>query len=174
MQTYMIRYETPVDVSAITRVNELAFGRPEEGRLVEKLRATPEFDARLSLVAEAEGEIVGHALFFPLTIQAEESQYPSLGLGPVAVLPDFQKQGIGSALIEAGLQTAKTMGYNASIVLGHPDYYPRFGYQPASRWGIRCQWDVPAEVFMALELNEGALEGKAGLAVYHKAFNEAT
>jgi putative acetyltransferase len=170
-----IRAEDESDQAAIRGVNDLAFGRPEEGCLVDNLRQLPEFEPRLSLVAELDQEIVGHVLFFPIYIHAEDrEEYPCLSLGPIAVLPMFQKQGIGGKLIRAGHRAALDLDYTAVLLLGHPEYYPRFGYQPAKFWKIINPWQIMGEPWMAIELVEGALRGKAGLAVYPEAYNEAT
>ena len=90
----------------------------------------------------------------------------------MAVRPEFQKQGIGSQLIERGLEQCRAAGQACVVVLGHPEYYPRFGFVPASRYGIRCEYDVPDEVFMIIELRDGALEGCAGIVKYQPEFNE--
>jgi putative acetyltransferase len=170
-----IRSETENDFTAIRRVNDLAFGRPEEGRLVDNLRLLPEYEARLSLVAELEGKIVGHVLFTPIYIHAEDGEeYPCLSLGPIAVIPDYQKQGTGGQLIRAGHLTALELDYTAVLLLGHPSYYPRFGYQPADKWELTNPWQINGEPWMAIELVESALTGKAGKAIYPDAFNEAT
>jgi putative acetyltransferase len=170
-----IHSETEHDIDAIRRVNDLAFERPEEGRLVDELRQLPEFDPRLSLVAEHKGKIIGHALFFPIYIQGEDGEeYPCLSLGPIAVLPKYQKQGIGGMLIEAGHRAALDLDYTAVVLLGHPEYYPRFGYLPAEKWELTNPWQIDGDPWMGIELVEGALECKAGLAVYPEPFNEAT
>ena len=162
-----IRTETPYDTAGVRRVNELAFGRPEEARLVDALRA--EASPYLSLVAvNEEGEVVGHVLLTPVTVEGESADPPLLGLGPLAVLPDLQRQGIGAELMRAALEVAGRLGSGGVVLLGHPEYYPRFGFQPASRWGLRCEYPVPDEVFMALELRPGGLP--AGLVRYHPAF----
>jgi len=163
-----IRQEKPEDVAAIYTVNEQAFGQAAEAELVDKLRANGK--VTLSLVAVQDGEIVGHILFSPMTIESGEQTFAAVGLGPMAVRPEFQKQGIGSQLIARGLEQCRAHGHACVIVLGHPEYYPRFGFVPASRYGIRCEYDVPDEVFMALELRDGALG--AGLAKYQPEFNE--
>jgi RIO kinase 1 len=170
-----IRPESKLDYAEIQEVNDLAFDRPEEGRLVENLRQLPEFDPRLSLVAEYKGKIIGHALFFPIYIQAEDGEeYPCLSLGPIAVLPKYQKQSIGGMLIGAGHRAALELDYTAVVVLGHPEYYPRFGYLPAEKWDLTNPWQIDGDPWMGIELVEGALEYKAGLVVYPEAFNEAT
>ena len=170
-----IRPEEKSDYTAITQVNDLAFDRPEEGRLVENLRQLPEFDPRLSLVAERKGKIIGHAMFCPIFIQSEDGEeYPSLSLGPIAVIPEYQKQGIGGQLIEAGHHAALELNYTSVVLLGHPEYYPRFGYLPAEKWDLVNHWNIDGDPWMAIELVEGALTGKAGVVVYPEAFNEAT
>ena len=170
-----IRSETENDFDSIRSVNDLAFDRPEESRLVDNLRQLPEFDPRLSLVAEREGKVIGHALFFPIYIQGEDGEeYPCLSLGPIAVVPEYQKRGIGGVLIEAGHRTALELDYTAVLLLGHPEYYPRFGYLPAEKWELTNPWQIEGDPWMGVELVKGALECKAGLAVYPQAFNEAT
>lgn len=165
----IIRQEIPADTSAIYSVNEQAFGRPDEANLVDKLRAGSKIT--LSLVAVDNGRIAGHALFTPMTLETESGSYAIVGLGPVAVLPEVQRQGIGSRLIEAGLDLCRERGETAVIVLGHPEYYPRFGFVRASQFGIRSSYDVPDEAFMALELQDGGLNGRAGVAYYQPEFD---
>jgi RIO kinase 1 len=170
-----IRSEEKSDYLAITKVNDLAFERPEEGYLVENLRNLPEFNPRLSLVAEIKGKIIGHALFFPVYIEGEDGEeYPCLSLGPIAVIPEYQKQGVGGKLITAGHRIALEQDYTSVILLGHPAYYPRFGYLPAEKWDLRNSWNIEGDPWMAIELVEGALNCKTGMVVYPKAFNEAT
>jgi putative acetyltransferase len=161
--------EAPNHLPGVRLVNELAFGRPDEADLVDVLRE----EARpfLSLVAVDEGErVVGHILFTPVTIEGAADGRLELGLGPMAVLPAHQKQGIGSRLVAAGLDECRRVGAGLVVVLGHPEFYPRFGFLPASRLGLRCAWPVPDEVFMALELQPSA-PGAAGLVSYHPAFD---
>jgi putative acetyltransferase len=146
-----IRPETAQDLAKITEVNNLAFGQKNEGMLVEKLRQTDRFISELSLVAELEGRIVGHVLFYPVIIRSVDSEFLSLSLGPMAVIPELQRQGIGSRLVTEGLAAAARLGHRSVIVLGHPDYYPKFGFKPASRWNIKAPFDAPDEAFMALE-----------------------
>lgn len=164
----VVRPERPEDEAQIRQVNREAFGREAEADLVEALCRTGA--VTLSLVAVRQGQVVGHILFSPMTIQAEEETYPAVGLGPLAVLPRFQRQGIGSQLVETGLASCKAAGHEIVIVLGHPDYYPRFGFRPASLHGVRWEHEAPDEAFMVVELRPGALEGKAGVARYHPAF----
>ncbi len=122
----------------------------------------------LSLVAELDGNIVGHILFTPIRIVTPGGESSAVGLGPMAVLPAYQRQGIGSQLIEYGLSECKKMDTTLVIVLGHPDYYPRFGFQKASIFGIRCQETVPEDAFMLAELAEGAAQGFSNGVVYYQ------
>lgn len=168
-----IRPERPGDYGAIRRINDLAFGRDVEGTLVEKLRLEPAFIRDLSLVAFTNGNSIGHILFFPVNIVDGDRQIPSLSLAPMAVDPDFQQKGVGSQLVRYGLNQSKEAGFHSVIVLGHPRFYPRFGFLPASRWNITAPWEVPDEAFLALELVPGALEGVSGCVAYSHVFNDA-
>lgn len=168
-----LRAETDQDYAAITKVNDLAFGQPNEGSIIEKLRTRPEFPKELSIVAELDGLVVGHILFFPVRIKNGDEYYGSLSLGPMSVLPDFQNQGFGSQLVKKGLRVAREAGFSSVIVLGHQEFYPRFGFRPASAWNIRAPWEVPDDVFMALELTNGALKSVSGLVEYPPEFYEA-
>lgn len=163
-----IRPQTAADDDAVRRLNSSVFPTPAEADLVERLRA--EAEPVISLVADDDGAIVGHILFSPVTLTADSS-FLALGLAPMAVLPGRQRQGIGSSLLRIGLDECSKLGCRAVFVLGHADYYPRFGFVPASRFGIASQFEVPDEVFMALELEPGALAGKAGEMRYHAAFD---
>lgn len=166
-----IRRETPDDIDLIRRVNLEAFNSPFEANLVDRLRH--EQAHTLSLVAVRNGRIVGHILFSPVTIENETDSFEVVGLAPMAVYPNHQRAGIGSALIQQGLDILRDEGVPAVVLLGHPDYYPKFGFRPASRFGISYGYRVPDEAFMALELREGALKDVSGLARYHYAFEDA-
>lgn len=161
-QTVIIRKETPEDYDSVIELTEKAFETLEisdhnEGQLVDKLREAPTFINELSLVAELNGQIVGHILFTPIIIDNGPQQFRSLVLAPVSVLPEFQKQGIGGKLIESGHRKSKEPGFQSVILIGHPEYYPRFGYKTASGWGIKTQYELPSDdVFMAVELTNGA------------------
>ncbi len=163
-----IRPEQPADAEAIHDVNAQAFGRVEEAVLIDILRKRGA--VTLSLVAVEGKQVVGHVLFTPITIESQHSHAPALGLGPVAVLPSHQRKGIGSALISTGLEHCRSAGHDAVVVLGSPDYYPRFGFVQAHLCGIRFEQDVPQEVFMVLELQPGALAGRTGIARYQPEF----
>ncbi len=166
----VIRLETPEDSAAIRSVNEEAFGSSVEADLVEKLRSRQKYT--LSLVATDGDKVIGHVLFSPVTIGSGNTSFRALGLGPMAILPSYQKKGAGSQLVRAGLQECRRLGYEIVVVLGHAAYYPRFGFIPASTYGIKCEYDVPDEVFMALELRKGALSGRSGVVKYQPEFNE--
>lgn len=162
-----IRTEVESDRAAVYALNRAAFESKVEAGLVDVLRV--QADPHISLVAEEAGEIIGHIMFSPATLSAEP-EIQAMALGPMAVTPGRQRQGIGSALVQLGLEACKKPGCQAVFVLGHPQYYPRFGFVPASRYDISSVYDVPDEVFMALELVPGALAGKAGKMHYHPAF----
>jgi len=166
----IIREEQPGDLAAIRRVILEAFDGPAEADLVEKLRANGKF--RLSLVAELDGQVVGHILFTVVAIEDAAPCPRTLGLAPLAVLSEFQRKGIGSALMHSSLERCREMGHDAIVVVGHPEYYPKFGFLPASRYGLHCEYDVPEDVFMALELQSGALQGIRGLVRYQPEFGE--
>jgi putative acetyltransferase len=169
---FTIREEQPEDYTGIRRLNEQAFDQPLEARLVDLLRTNKAI--LLSLVAVADEQIVGHILFSPIQLESGESIFEGAGLGPMSVLPDFQRMGIGSRLIEEGIRRIRQMGFPFIVVLGHPNYYPRFGFVPASRYGVACQWDVPDEVFMVMPFDPLRFEGVTGLVRYRDEFSTVT
>ena len=162
-----IRPERAADTAAVRAVNRAAFETGAEAELVDALRERVE--PVISLVADATGSIVGHILFSPVTLSGH-AELKIMGLAPMAVRPAEQRRGIGSALVRAGLKRCRQAGCAAVVVLGHPEYYPRFGFVPASRFGIACEYDVPDEVFMAIELEPGILRDTSGTVRYHAAF----
>jgi len=164
-----IRAERSGDEDGVRRVNEAAFGQPAEAVLVDALRAAGA--AIASLVAEDEDGIVGHILFSPATLTADGAATPVAALGPMAVLPERQGEGIGGALVRAGLAACRAADYDLCIVLGHAEYYPRFGFRPSAPFGIRWERDVPVEVFMVAELAPGALAGRWGIVRYRPEFD---
>ena len=168
----LIRPEREEDYPRITEINDRAFGQPGEGKLIERLRLTENFIPELSLVAEQEGALAGHILFSRIVIVSGSAREPSIALAPMSVRPEWQKKGIGSQLVRDGLRRAKELGHGSVIVLGHPEYYPRFGFQPASRWDIRSPFEAPDAAFLALELDPGALAGKSGVVEYPPEFQE--
>jgi putative acetyltransferase len=163
----LIRHERAADVDAIRAVVAAAFDTDVEAGLVDALRA--QADPFVSLVAVKDEAVVGHVLFTPVTL-LPHPELRILGLAPMSVLPAHQRTGVGSALIRAGVAECQRLGFGAVIVLGHADYYPRFGFVPASRFGLRSEYDVADDVFMAQELEPGYLRGKAGTIRYHSAF----
>jgi putative acetyltransferase len=172
-----IRKEQPGDFSAVGGVNRLAFGGEAEAVLVGKLRRSPGFIRALSLVAILEGRIIGHILFSPIQIRragGRARMIPALSLAPMAVRPGLQSRGIGSALVRRGLTRARRLGHKLVVVVGHPDYYPRFGFEPARARGLEAPFPVPDEAFMVLELSPGALRGVKGMVIYPPAFAEVS
>ena len=165
----LIRLEATNDISAIRAVNEAAFGRPGEADLVDRLRAAGRL--LVSLVAVEGDVVVGHIAFSPVRLADADEQPLGVGLGPMAVLPAYQNRAIGSVLVQAGLDACRDLGAAYAVVLGHPAYYPRFGFVPASRFGLRCQWPVPDDVFMAQELQPQGLAAQGGLVAYDPAFD---
>jgi len=168
----IIRRERPGEEAAVYDVNRRAFGSDAEPELVESIRASEGFIPELSLVAEQDGAIVGHILFSLVAIRTEDGDVPALTLAPVAVLPEFQNRRIGSALIEQGLTRARELGHELVLLIGHPWYYPRFGFRPAGPLGIKYPKHIREEVFMVYELVPGAIERAQGTLVYPPAFDE--
>ena len=173
-----IRAERLNDIPAIYQVNVAAFGRKSEADLVDRLRGG---GSTFSFVAVEGKQLVGHIFFSLVEIgqsrgsveeadRMEDSGF--LGLAPVAVLPDYQGQGIGSLLIRHGLQACERLGFKAVVVLGSPKFYPRFGFIPAKEKALSCEYPVPDEAFMVLELQKGALDGWVGLVKYRSEFND--
>jgi len=165
----IIRRERPEETSAVRRVNEQAFGQRAEAALVDALRQRDEL--LISLVAIEDEQVVGHILFSPVTVQSDGASWGAMGLGPMAVLPEHQGKGIGSQLVEAGLEECRKTGHEVVVVLGHPEFYPRFGFAPSKPLGIRWEKDVPEEVFMVTELREGALAERGGVVKYLPEFD---
>ncbi len=162
-----VRNEVDSDAAAVHGVNFSAFDSPAEANLVDALRV--QASAVVSLVAEVDSTVVGHIMFSPVSL----SGHPGLkimGLAPMSVAPAHQNRGIGSALVRAGLEGCKDLGFGAVVVLGHPGYYPRFGFSPSARFGIGCEYDAPDGAFMVVELQPGYLRGRSGTIKYHAAF----
>jgi putative acetyltransferase len=169
MNMISIREEQCGDVAAIRGLHTAAFGGQVEATIVDRLREScPDL---VSFVAEDGERVVGHIHFSPVTV---DDGPVGMGLAPLAVLPDYQGQGIGSGLVEHGLAVLRERGCPFVVVLGHPDYYPRFGFKRASAHGLASQWDgVPDEVFMVLVLDADAMAGAGGVARYRHEFDEA-
>jgi putative acetyltransferase len=165
----IIREERQGDAERIRAVNLAAFETSTEADLVDALRrqATP----LVSLVAEDDANVVGHILFSPVTL-ASDPGLILMGLAPMAVVPSRQRQGVGSTLVREGLQRCRRLDVAAVVVLGHPEYYPRFGFLPAVRLSLRSEYDVPEEVFMVRELRDGVFRGLSGTIRYHPVFGD--
>jgi len=163
----VVRPESARDIRAIVEVNDLAFGQNFESKLVEKLRKSRDFIADLSLVAEMDGKIVGYVLFYPVMIIVDDvTGHLSLSLAPMSVHPAYQKSGIGAALVREGLKRAASHGFDSVVVVGHSSYYPKFGFRRASEFGLSSPFNVPDDIFMAIELKEGALKNIRGTVAY--------
>lgn len=168
----IIREESKNDLIAIKQINDKAFGQPEEGKVIDKLR---ESDSQvLSLVAEIDNNIVGHIFYSTAVLKGNNERIAGMGLAPMAVLPEYQNQGIGKLLINESLNIIKKKPVPFIIVLGHEDYYPKFGFEVASKYNIKCQWDgVPNEAFMIMILDKEKMSNVHGVAKYRDEWNEA-
>ena len=172
MKDIKIREEIFQDIDAIRALNEQAFGQPQEANIVDKLRAN--CDGLLSLVALQDEKIIGHILFSPVTIEGHHGILKGMGLAPMAVLPEFQRLGVGSELVQAGIEILRKSTCPFIIVLGHPEYYPKFGFERASRYRIKSQWEgVPDPAFMILWLDKTITNHVSGVAKYRDEFDEA-
>ncbi|HZD41002.1 MAG TPA: N-acetyltransferase [Terriglobales bacterium] len=163
-----VRPETEADRASVRAVNEAAFATLAEADLVEALNGRGV--SLVSLVAETDSKVVGHILFSPVSL-THHARLKIAGLGPMAVVPDYQRRGFGSALVREGLSRCGDLGFCAAVVVGHPEYYRRFGFVPAGHYALRCEYEVPADVFMVAELEAGALNGASGLVRYDEAFS---
>jgi putative acetyltransferase len=160
-----IRHEQPHDVDAVREVNRQAFAQEQEGRIIDALRERGA--AMLSLVAVADDEVVGHIMFSPVNV----SSLLGAALGPMAVVPAYQRRGIGSQLVERGLARLRAAGCPFIVVLGHPDFYPRFGFRPAVAHGLTCEWNVPPEAFMVNILDPQVADQLRGRVQYPTEFS---
>jgi len=157
-------------VHLIHHVNQEAFGRNQEADIVDKLRKRGVLT--ISLVAVQDGVVVGHIAFSPVKITSDKSSFEAVALAPMAVLPPHQNKGIGSQLVLAGLQECRRLGHQIIVVLGHPNYYPRFGFVMAKPKGVACEFEVPNGAWMLTELKEGALAGRHGTVSFQREFKE--
>lgn len=154
-----VRPEEPRDFRRVFEVEDRAFGESEEARLVEVLRREPEV---ISLVAEVDGLVVGHVMFSPVTITSDQETWRAVGLNPLAVDPKVQRRGIGSALVHAGLKACRKLGELVVVVLGHRNYYPRFGFRPAATADLHYRDEGEEPSFMVMELEPDAIGGRSG------------
>ena len=164
-----IRKEKASDKGKIWKVNAEAFETKAEANLINALRDSG--ISFISLVAEEDEEIVGHILFTSVELIGGDSALRLMGLGPMAVLPKLQKKGTGSQLVKTGIKNCLTQGYDAIVVLGHPEYYPKFGFVPSVKYGIKSEYDALDGAFMVLELKESSLKDRNGIIKYHAAFS---
>jgi len=169
---YIIRPETPSDYKEISLINYLAFGnKPNEANLIEAIRKSELFIPELSLVAVKDGEIIGLILFSQIFIETNEGEIPTIGLAPMSVKLEYQGIGIGSELVKVGLQACGKLGFSHVFVLGHSNFYPKFGFVPSqTSFGIECPYSVEDPYFMAIELKEDSLKGIKGKVRYPPAF----
>jgi putative acetyltransferase len=165
----IVRLEEPGDIAGVRDTNDQAFGTPLEGRIVDALRGATDC---VSFVAALDGLVVGHILFSPVTLEPS-ANVRLTGLAPMAVRPEHQRRGVGGQLIRAGLDECRRRGYEGVVVLGHPEYYPRFGFVPAHTRGLQCEFPSPPEAFMAIELKAGGLSGMSGLVRFRPEFSAA-
>lgn len=164
----LVRPEKESDWDAVQAVNVSAFETQSEANLVDALR--DQVQLVVSLVAEENGEVIGHIMFSPVSLLGHP-ELRIMGLAPMAVSPKHQRQGVGAALVLAGIDICKQLGFGAIVVLGYPEYYTRFGFLPSSRFGLGCEYQVPEEVFMAMELQPGYLRDAVGTIKYHATFS---
>ncbi len=168
LENLHVRDEQPGDHADVRHINEAAFETPAEASLVDALRQSA--SPLVSLVCTSDAQLLGHILFSPVSVDGRTG--PWMGLAPMAVAPQVQHQGIGTALVQAGMARCKAIGITGIVVLGHPDYYPSFGFRPAHTLGLTCVYDVPPQVFMAYELVAPGFDGCSGLVRYHRAFDD--
>lgn len=165
----LIRSEAPADILVVDQLLKSVFETDAEANLVMALRENG--NRTLSLVAcEDDGEVVGFAMFSPVSVAGEHLNWQ--GLAPLAVKAEYRKQGVGAEIVKEGLSSLGELGYPACVVLGDPSYYRRFGFEDASKYGFKCQWDVAAEAFQIVALWENELDNRQGLIEYCPEFNE--
>lgn len=165
-----IQEETPKDINKIYEINKRAFGEEIEAKIVDALRENDELI--LSLVAKVDNLAIGHIAFSEVKINSGETTHKAIGLGPMAILPEYQRKGYGTKLVEQGLKIISKRDYEIVVVLGHPDFYPKFGFVPSKTYGIQCEFECPPEAFMVKELKPDALKGITGKVYYSSKFSE--
>lgn len=173
----VIRKEVPSDYPIVFNLIKKAFisldiSSKDEQFLVERLRKSDSFIPELSIVAEYNDRIVGHILLTKLKIIHAEKEFDSLSLAPISVLPEYQNKGIGGKLIEVAHERAKVLGYKSIVLVGHENYYPRFGYELTSKYNIKLPFNAPEQNCMVIELEKNALDKVQGMVEYPKEFFE--
>lgn len=166
----IIRGEKAADYAVISEINKVAFGREDEAKLVEEVRKSKNYEFGFSLVAVKEDIILGHALFSKAFVVHKGRRFKCLALGPIAVLPEHQRKGIGKALIAEGFERAKEVGFGAVVVIGDPIYYAQFGFKPSNVYKVRCSFNNIPENFMVKEISRNALRGIIGTVQYAREF----
>jgi len=170
MSAIQVRQEKPEDIRAIDVVHLSAFEGDDEVGLIDSLRASSGFISDLSLVAEFNGRIVGHVLLTKVRLLKGKQGEDILALAPMAVVPSQSHRGIGSELVQAAIKQAKDLGHKAIVVVGHPEFYQRFGFEPASKWGLETNLAVSNELVTGMELDSGCLDG-GGNIIYPSLFD---
>lgn len=160
------------DIISIREVVTAAFGRTSEAKLIEAIRNSQNFIPELSIVATEKDNLLGHILLSPIIIEAQRQTFSALALAPLAIIPTRQREGIGTELVQVALSKCRELDHNLVVVLGHPSYYPRFGFQTANQFGIHAPFPVPEQAFMVLELKPGKLQRTSGLVRYPAYFDE--
>ena len=172
---FIIRKETKEDYQFTEQVVKKAFEKElysdqNEHSLVSNLRNSDSFIPDLSLVALYNGKIIGHILLSKIFIINNESKKASLALAPMSVFPEYQNRGVGKRLISTALNKAKSLNFESVIVMGHSNYYPKFGFEKASKWSLKAPFEVSDEFLMAIELKENALKIESGIIEYPDVF----
>jgi putative acetyltransferase len=170
-RAFTIRPERLADADAVRAVTTAAFGQPDEARIVDRRRERAQ--TYVSLVATDGDAVIGHILFTSVTLRGDEASHTVMALAPMSVLPAWQRRGVGSALVRAGLTACRDAGHDVVVVVGHPDYYPRFGFVRARPLGLTSEPPFPDEAFMVAELAPGALRGRRGVVVSGEEFGPA-
>lgn len=170
MQAITVRTESADDIKAIDVVHLSAFEGDDEVGFIDSLRNSSGYTAELSLLAEFNGRIVGHILLTKIRLQQSSSGIDVLALAPMAVVPSQSHRGIGSELVHTALEEAKKYGFKAIVVIGHPEFYQRFGFKQVSNWKLRSNLSVDQDLITAIELQPGALENGGNL-IYPSQFS---
>ncbi|MBU8922225.1 MAG: N-acetyltransferase [Bacteroidales bacterium] len=166
-----VRPELEKDFNTIRSITRAAFDNEEEPDLIEAIRESSYYIPELSLVAETGGKVTGYIMFSRINVVGDNGDMEVLSLAPMAVIPDMQNRGIGSRLLRKGIEKCRELGHRIIIVIGHPEFYPRFGFVPARDAGFEVPFDVPDEAFMVTGLVDDALEGVGGMVIFSPPFD---